>query len=183
MDADAGAEMRSQRLGPGAGAIDERELKAAAEERVDHRARRAAGANHDSDAAGRIPARRALVEMRQIAEIVGVATDELAVLEPHGIDGPDGVGRALAAIDQTERSFLVGLGDVASDVTAAGEIAKKFGEGFRRNVGARVVAGDTERLEPIAVHHGGARLRNRMAHDAGAGNILAGHFLVVLPKP
>src|SRR5580704_1893608 len=106
--------------------------------------------------------------MGEIANVVGVAAHQGAVLEPHGIDRPDGVGRALAAIDQPEGRLLVRLGDVAADEAVPRQIAEKGGEILRRHVGALTGAFDPKDLEPIAVQHGRARLGHRMTHDAGA---------------
>src|SRR5690606_28116478 len=111
-------------------------------QRMDHRARSAAGAEND----GRpvvLPAGRMLVQICREAVRVGVAADERAVLEPERVDGADQLRGGVAASDGGKGCLLVRDGDVTASEAPLFQRCQKGGEIFRRDIGRLVAAVDT----------------------------------------
>ncbi len=87
---------------------------------------------------------------------------------PDRVDRADRFGDAVALGDEPVRGFLVRDGDVAADVAVVGEMREEVGERLGRSVDELVAARDAQLREPVAVNHRRARMRDRVAHHAGA---------------
>ena len=93
---------------------------------------------------------------------------EPRAFEPDRVDRADRFGDAVALIDEPIRGLLVRDGDVAADVPVGGEVREEVGERLGRSIDELVASRDAQLGEPISVNHRRARMRDRMAHHAGA---------------
>ena len=156
-------------------AIHHRDLQAAVQQRVDDRARRAAGTDHDRRPM-LVPTGCGLVEIGQKPDEIGIAADEPIAFVPNRVDRPDRLGRLLAMIDQPKCRILVRRGDIAPDISAVGKVAEKLRKRLGRNVHELVGAAETQAPQPMIVNHRRARIGHAMAHDAGLRDRRLGWF-------
>ena len=91
-----------------------------------HRARRAAGAQHQR-VGGFIPSARAGIEIVDEAFNVGVGGAQLACLVPQRVGGADRAGAGIGH-GQRQRALLVRKGDVGADKTMRRQTANENGK-------------------------------------------------------
>src|SRR5579863_7855448 len=164
---DAGAEALMQGLGAALGPVGDNDtVDAAVEQRVNHRARRAAGAEHDGFPLPVIPTGRASVEIVQKTFDVAIGRTQHVVVEPQRIGGADGT-RAIVRLRGGERRFLMRHGDIGADIAARGERFNKCAELIGRHRLAAVFAGDAVGFQPIIMNKRRARMLDRPADDTG----------------
>ena len=142
-------------------------LDAALDQPEHHRARRAAGAQHQR-ILGPVPSGRAGVEIVDEAFDVGVGRAQFAALVPQRIGGADRA-RARVRLRQRQRALLVRNGDVGADEAAErkpeDEILKLVG----RHRFDDVAALDAERPQPVMMDQRRARMRRRPSDQARGG--------------
>ncbi len=164
-------------VGQRAGAIERsvgqmHALDAALEQSEHHRARRAAGAQHQR-VGGLVPSGCAGVEIVDEALDVGVGRAQFAVLVPQRVGGADGAG-AFIGLCQCQRALLVRQGDVGADEAAQRQPEHEILElvGWHRldDVAAR----DPERAQPVMMDQRRARMRRRPSDQAGGGGVCFG---------
>ena len=171
----AGAELIGERAGPLYRAVGQMHaLDAALDQAEHHRARRSAGAQHQR-IGGRVPARRAGVQIADESLDVGIGRTELAILVPQRIGGADRA-RALVRLAQRQRALLVREGDIGADKAVGRQMQHEFGEAFGGHRLDIVAALDAERPQPVVMDQRRARMRRRPSDQAcGAGFCLSGH--------
>ena len=133
-----------------------------------HRARRAAGAEHQR--IGRsVPSGRAGVEIIDEAFDVGVGRAQFAAIVPQRIGGADRAGARIRH-RQRQRALLVRNGDVGADKAVGRKMQHELGKAFGRHRLDVVAALDAERAQPVMMDQRRARMRRRPSDQAcGAG--------------
>ena len=142
-------------------------LDAALDQAEHHRARRAAGAQHQRVVGG-VPARCAGVEIIDEAFDVGVGRAQFALLVPQRVGGADRA-RPRVRPRQRQRALLVRKGDVGADEAVARQMQHEFGKSFRRHRLDVVAALDAERAQPVMMDQRRARMRCRPPDQACGG--------------
>src|ERR1700733_11177274 len=132
---------------------------------MNHRARRAAGAEHHRFFQIAIPAWRAGVETVQKTFDVGIGRTQRAAVKPQRIGGADGAG-ARVRLRAFERRLLMGHGYIGAGIAARGERLRKGAEFFRPHGLGPVRAGNAVSLQPVIMNEWRPRMLDRPADDA-----------------
>ena len=164
----SGAELIGQRLRAIEGAVGQMHaLDAALDQSEHHRARRAAGAEHQR-IFGAVPSGRAGVEIVDEPLDVGVGRAQFAVLVPQRIGRADGAG-ARVRLRQRQRALLVRQGDVGADEAAKRKPEDEILELVGRDRFDDVAALDAEGAQPVMMDQRRARMRRRPSDQACGG--------------
>ena len=138
------------------------------DQRIDDGPRGAASAHDHGGASIRAPAREGLAQVLHESIPVVVRAGQGAVrIDGDAGDGADAPGARIRMIDDAQRLFLVGNGEVAARKAKGGEGAQGLLQSLRLDGEGHIGSRQPIALEPVVVELWRARMHHGPAHDAG----------------